>query len=42
MLGYPLRVTFEEGIQRTVAWFKEAYEENGERFGEFTAVAGAV
>lgn len=39
LLGYSSRVTFEQGIQRTVAWFKEAYGENGERFSEVAAAA---
>ena len=39
LLGYnSSRVTFVEGTQRTVAWFKEVYGENGERFSEVTAM----
>jgi UDP-glucuronate 4-epimerase len=30
LLGYQSRVTFEEGIRRTVAWYKESYEEKRE------------
>eukprot|EP00584_Thalassiosira_punctigera_P021911 CAMPEP_0172574058 /NCGR_PEP_ID=MMETSP1067-20121228/136508_1 /TAXON_ID=265564 ORGANISM="Thalassiosira punctigera, Strain Tpunct2005C2" /NCGR_SAMPLE_ID=MMETSP1067 /ASSEMBLY_ACC=CAM_ASM_000444 /LENGTH=417 /DNA_ID=CAMNT_0013366681 /DNA_START=90 /DNA_END=1343 /DNA_ORIENTATION=+ len=30
LLGYASTVPFEEGIQRTVAWFKEAFGEDGQ------------
>ena len=28
LLGYTARVSFEEGIRNTVAWYKEAYDQN--------------
>ena len=31
LLGYSSNFPFDEGIMRTVAWFKEAFGENGER-----------